>query len=337
MKNLRWLITIIALVGILTVVGCGNKKEANEGKDSGNGGSSAKIQLRVGDFASPMYDHLKVAKLKGFYEEEFGKDNIEVEIVNSTSGPATNEAFAAKKLDIALVGDQPALAGIANGVGSKIIAIGINTEKGNGIVTGANSPITSISELKGKKVGIGIGTAHHQIALNVLATGGLKEEDIQLVNLTGNEAKAALISGDLDAALTGDPALTTWVKEGNAKLLKDAEGFQNSVVFAARDEYLQDHGDIVVRFLKVLDKTSKWIDENEEEAFDLLAKETNATRDILPLFMHNYDRKIHLNEKDIAAITKTYNFVRERDLIRKDLNLDEIIDDTYIKQALGDQ
>jgi ribosome-interacting GTPase 1 len=52
--------------------------------------------------------------------------------------------------------------------------------------------------------------------------------------------------------------------------------------------------------------------------------------------MHNYDRKLHLNEKDIAAITKTYNFVRERNLIRKDLNLDEIIDDTYIKQALGD-
>jgi len=334
MKHARWLITMIVLAGMLTLVGCGSKTAASGGQTGG--GSGEKIVLRVGDFASPMYDHIKIAKLKGFYEEEFAKDNIEVEVINSTNGPATNEAFAAKRLDVAIIGDQPALAGVANGVGSKIIAIAINTEKGNGIVVGANSPITSVSELKGKKIGIGIGTAHHQIALNILSTGGLTEDDIQLVNLTGNEARAAIISGDLDAALVGDPALTTWVHEGDARLLRDGEGFQNSVVIAAREEYLEKHADIVVRFLRVLDRTSKWIDENEEEAFDLLAEETNAKREFLPLYMHNYDRKLHLNEKDIAAITKTYNFVRERNLIRKDLNLDEIIDDTYIKQALGD-
>jgi len=115
------------------------------------------------------------------------------------AGPAVNEAIANGQLDIAFQGDLPSVIGRASGLKTKFL-----------LATGAHSPlylavppgsdITSIKQLKGKKVSIFRGTNNHLAAVKVLTANGLSERDLQILNMDTATTNAALASKDVHAA-----------------------------------------------------------------------------------------------------------------------------------------
>ncbi|WKB36600.1 ABC transporter substrate-binding protein [Terrilactibacillus sp. S3-3] len=69
---------------------------------------------------------------------------------------------------------------------------------GDGIV--AKSGIHSIKDLKGKKVGTEVGTIEHFFLLTALKDAGMSEKDVQLTNMSVEDAGNAFIAQKLDAA-----------------------------------------------------------------------------------------------------------------------------------------
>jgi hypothetical protein len=93
-----------------------------------------------------------VEKHEQLLEKEFGKDDIEINLLDLTSGSKQTEAVAAGSLDICnALGGTSAILAAANGVDLKIISIYSRAPKAFMLVT--KSPdINSIADLKGKKV-----------------------------------------------------------------------------------------------------------------------------------------------------------------------------------------
>jgi NitT/TauT family transport system substrate-binding protein len=73
------------------------------------------------------------------------------------------------------------------------------------MIVGAPS-INSITDLKGKKVGVEMGFVDHLLLLNGLEKAGMTESDVELVNVPTNETPQVLASGQVDAIGAWQPS-----------------------------------------------------------------------------------------------------------------------------------
>jgi len=117
---------------------------------------------------------------------------------------ASMDAFAAGKLDAVGMTNGDAL--VTGATGAKSVMIIMNDySNGNDMIIGKPG-INSIKDLKGKKVGVEIGFVDHLLLLNGLKKNGMKESDVELVNVATNETPQVLASGDVDAIGAWQPS-----------------------------------------------------------------------------------------------------------------------------------
>lgn len=349
---------ILITMLIFGLVGCSRSKETNNSIEAGtetstdtnadnntdasadtSTSSDEKIVLNIADFKTyPTTAHTIIAEYKGFFDEEFTEDNIEVNIYRFINGPAVNEAFASGSIDVGPVGEQPLLTGIANTKAGKIIAIGERARGTFGLFVKGDSEITDITQLKGKKIGIGIGTNAQKIFVQWLVDAGLQESDVELINIpVPADALTSLLAGDIDA--TPNSLLSYWdsYQSGEIKVIKNNEDIPNYVGYEARTEYLEEHQDIVVRYLKVLNRAYEWEKDHIEEAAAIIEEATGLSKEAVVELLPKVDLNLSIQEDDITALNKTYDFLVANDLISSDFNTDDYIDDYYIKEALGEE
>ncbi|GAB3864601.1 hypothetical protein GCM10029963_75270 [Micromonospora andamanensis] len=157
-------------------------------------------KLVVGD-----KEHQKAIEFSG----EAEKFSFEVEWANISGGPQTLEAFRAKALDIGSVADIPPIHSHWTNIPTKIVASKFRQDPLNhpiyrlGVAPGVT--VTTIADIRGKKVAYSPGQAQGALVLRVLHKAGLAKEDVKLVELpsTGDVYATALASHQVDVAPIG--------------------------------------------------------------------------------------------------------------------------------------
>lgn len=337
------LLTLAAIMGV-SLLGCGSggnettTAAAGETSAESTSASSEPLTVTVGDFLGETFLYpVKIANQLGYFEEEFGKDNITIDVQYLGSGAVMVEALTAGELDMSFLGGQPTFSGIANGNETKVISMATVSTSDPVLLVAADSDITDVSQLKGKNLAVNIGTDNHYQMLEMLALGGLTEDDVNVYNLKGNEAYTALVSGEIDCMQSIAPNTDQFLKNGDVRVLCNLEdtGARNNQTLVATEDFIAEHGDIIVRFLKVLDRANQYYLENPEECKDLLAEYCSADRDLMDGYMDNYDCSLHLTDEDKEYMKREYDFMREAGILETEINLDEIYDDSFLVEAFG--
>src|SRR6516164_6626365 len=101
------------------------------------------------------------------------------------------EALSAGAIETGLVGDAPFTFAAASGAPVKAIAAIRQTGEGLAILVPENSPIKSVSDLRGKKIATGRGSIGHQLILAALEKNGWSASDVQITFLAPSDAKIA--------------------------------------------------------------------------------------------------------------------------------------------------
>src|ERR1700744_4240078 len=122
-----------------------------------------------------------------------------VKFADFTSGPPILQALGAGDLDVGGVGNAPPVFAAAGG--SKIDIVGAlrNNTKSAALLVPKGSKITSVSQLKGKKIAVAEGSSGDYHLLQVLTRAGLSPHDVELDYLQPAQALAAFSSGAVDA------------------------------------------------------------------------------------------------------------------------------------------
>jgi sulfonate transport system substrate-binding protein len=137
-----------------------------------------------------------------------------------TSGPPMLEAMASGSVDVGGVGDAPPVFAAAGGEAVEIVgAREVPGGDQDALVVPKGSSITSLAQLKGKKIAYGSGSSGNYNLLTVLAKGGLTTKDVTMVNLQPAEALAAFTSGSVDAWDIWPPYVQQVVAQDGAKVL----------------------------------------------------------------------------------------------------------------------
>lgn len=227
-----------------------------------------------------------VLRQQHILEDAFAADGIKIDwLFFKGAGPAVNEALANGQADFAYFGDLPGIISKASGLDTRLLAaITRNVKLYLGVKPG--SPIRRLEDLKGKRVAIFRGTVQELSLARVLASKGLKETDLRVINLDFNASTAALAAGQIDASW-GFSNLTLLKQKGLAEIVQTTDDLGGvgtlQAVLVGTGKFVKQYPDITRRLLEANRKGADWLrDSHNKQAFlELFARLTGYPKAIL--------------------------------------------------------
>lgn len=193
------------------------------------------------------------------------------------AAPQINEAFASGQVDVAYLGDLGALIGRSAGLDTHAVAVAARGIA-HYLAVPPGSPVHSLSDLKGKTVGLFRGTAAQLSFIGALRTAGMTERDVRIINLDFGAASAALAGKQIDATWGGANVLALRDR-GQAEIplstrtLGGAGDLAGLVVVSGR--LLREHPEWARTVVEVQQQAAAWASqpENRNAYLQLLANQ----------------------------------------------------------------
>jgi sulfonate transport system substrate-binding protein len=223
---------------------------------------------------------LVIARQQATLEKHFASQGIAVKWLEFSSGPPMLEAMNVGSVDYGAVGDAPPI--FAQSAGAAIVyAAGEPITNGQGILVQGNSPIRTIADLKGRRVGFTKGSSAHNVVVQTLEKAGLTYSDITPVYLTPPDAGPAFANGSIDAWAIWDPYFAIGETKQNGRILVNASEITktNSFYIANRD-FAKSHGALLQQIVDVTSSTAAWAESHREEVARSLSAVTGIPLDI---------------------------------------------------------
>lgn len=338
MKKKKLISKLLVTAGLaLALTACGSNNSTDTEATGENGEA---VVIRVANFSyAPWNAAFDVAYQKGYFDEVFAEDNVTIEVSNFENGPAVNEAFLSGSVDIVNgIGDQPIVTALNVGQVDARILSTASIMPNMGIIVGNDTGISSVADLKDKKIAVQIGTSAHKALLYILQDNGVAAEDVELVNLSGSDtAIAALEKKEVEAAFLTGYAFTTAEEKGIGTEIANAQAHPMYTYIEALGSFVDEHPDLVEKFLQATKRGEEFLKENPEEGYqaisDLLGMEVDQVKETTA----PTDYSIQLTDEAVQNLYDTSDFLLSQELIKVSVE-NETIDShvSDIVQKLGE-
>jgi sulfonate transport system substrate-binding protein len=196
--------------------------------------------------------------------------------VLSAGSNKANEGLRAKGLDLGSTAGSAALVARANGTPIKIVDV-YSKPEWTALVVGKNSAISTVADLKGKKVAVTKGTDPYFFLLQSLATAGLSPADVEIINLQHADGKTALERGDVDAWSGLDPFMAQTVQQQGSRLIYRNPEFNSFGVLNVREDFSSAHPEAVQAVVNSYEEARRWAKAHPDELAALLASQAKVT------------------------------------------------------------
>lgn len=263
-------------------------------------------------------------KDKGWLEDELAKDNIEVRWVLSQGSNRALEYLRAGAVQFGSTAGSAALVARANGLPIQSV-YQYSRPEWTALVTTENSDIQSIADLKGKSVAVTRGTDPHIFLLRALADEGLSERDINTVLLQHSDGYNALIRGQVDAWAGLDPHMARAELEANAHLFHRNADLNTYGLLNVREDFLQQHPELVARVLAVYERARNYALENPEELKDILVTTARISPEVAERQLQRTDiQSAVVGDEHRKLLTETGHVLQEIGIIRGRVDVPDI-------------
>ncbi|WP_200936781.1 ABC transporter substrate-binding protein [Leifsonia sp. Root112D2] len=280
LKKTMAVVAVVAAAG-LALSGCASSN------DSGNTGSGAKgLQtVNVGIVQLSIFAPIYIAEAKGYFKDE----GIKLNLQNVKSGQDAIPLASSGKLDVVAAGFAAGMfSAVQTGLDIKVVgSMGVSDdsdEPASALIVSKkehdNGTITSVKDLKGKRIGaLGGGGATSAFYVSMaLKEAGLSNKDVTFVQLSSPDIPTAIKNGSIDGAFVSAPFWSNAVNDGTAvKLWQTPAGTSGTgVIYGGKfvkSKLAQPFFNAMVRASADLQGDKKYSDENMK----IIAKATDQT------------------------------------------------------------
>jgi len=216
---------------------------------------------------------IAVLKAQGALERELAPLGVKLTWHEFASGLPLLEALNLDNVDFSAdVADTVPVFAQAAGAQLTFVAQEAPSPTAQAIVVRTDSPVKTLGDLKGRKVGVAKGSGGHYLLLAALDKAGVSLSDIQVAYLTPADGRAAFEKGAIDAWVIWDPFLSAVQRQSGVRVLADGSGIASyQRYYLASTKFAQARPEVLRVIYAALDKTGKWVKSNPKEAAELLA------------------------------------------------------------------
>ncbi len=273
------------LAGLATLTACGGDDPATEpatdpaDTEAGTDPSAAEEPMTMDDIVVGYIPDsngsilMTVAEQEGLWE----KHGLNVNTQTFTNGPLQIQALGTGDLDFGYIGFGALWLPMSGK--AKVVAIQ-SLGKADRVI--AQPGITSMEDLKGKKVGVPEGTSGDTILSLALEQAGMTVDDIDRIPMDPPTAISAFASGQIDAAGLWYPHVDT-IREQVPDLVEVAESddFPDFAFPACQvaSPDIVDRPEILAKYQAVCKEAFSWAAENKDEIPALISGFLDAPED----------------------------------------------------------
>jgi NitT/TauT family transport system substrate-binding protein len=234
-------------------------------------------------------------------QDLWAKHGLDPDLKVFTNGPIQIQALGAGSLDFGYVG--PGALWLPASGKAKLVAMNALGLSDRVI---AQNGITSMADLKGKKVGVPEGTSGDMLLRLALAKAGMKLSDIEVVRMDPPTVVSAFASKQIDGAGIWYPLVATirkhvpdMVEVAKSDEFYPANSFPSA--FVARNEVVADNPDMVKKFIAVMKDANDYRAADVPRSVDITAKFLGVP--VEPLEIESQNGKF-LTSSELALASK---------------------------------
>lgn len=214
-------VTALTVVCALVMTACGREPVA---------------PMRVGTFPGPTSEPIFLAQHRGWLPPS---DYRLVEFINDGE---VMRAFRNGSIEAAFISLEEVLALAQSGLDPVILFVTAESRGGDAVV--AHPDVTSLPDLRGRRVAVQVNSASAYLLRRALDTAGLTTADLQVVNISPHRHREAFVRRDVDAVVTTEPVRTDVMSAGGVELFSSAAlplEFVGVTIISSR--YLDEHSE----------------------------------------------------------------------------------------------
>jgi sulfonate transport system substrate-binding protein len=298
----------------------------------------------VGDKSSAGGALLTIVQQNKWLEEEFAKDGVKIEWhFFRGAGPAVAEALSARQLDIVSLGDLASVLHRSRGLPTRLIVPG-GRDTHSYLATAPGSTIRSVADLKGRKVAVLKGTAYQRPFDKLLASAGLSEKDIKLINMDWPSSKAAVVAGQIDATFGGSDLFL--LKDKGVEIALSTKGrgpgFTISSGILGTEEFIQGNPQWTQRLARQLVRAAHWAsqDANREALIRLYAGHSGSPEIVYRAELEGENLAARysplIDEDFVANYQGVLDDGLKLGLVRQGFDIPSWFEPRFVQQALKD-
>ncbi|WP_354679200.1 ABC transporter substrate-binding protein [Cupriavidus plantarum] len=297
-----------------------------------SGAASAADTVKIGYWTSGVsLGYGSVLEARDF----LAKRGIKAEFVHFPDVNAPLRALAAGSIDLAFGAPVAGVFGTAaSGVPIRIFAA---TQPADvQFVVPKDSPIQSIAEFKGKKIGMSPAGSSVAVIAGAVLAGNYQIKSSEFSLIGGNESRLAqfLVQKQVDAAALRSVTvaqlgselpvrkLSTFADEWKKLTKSDAVPYIG--VGAARTELIDKQPELVARVIAALRDTLAWGNANRDEVVQILQKKANLPADDAKVYVSHWNdmNRVAFEPADIETLRRQHAVFVESGLVKGDLKDD---------------
>lgn len=202
--------------------------------------------------------------------------------VEFPAGPQMLEALNAGSIDFGSTGAPPPVFGQAAGIDLLYVAAEPAPVSSEAIFVARTSPLRTVADLKGKRVAFQKGSGSHYLLAAALQKAGLNMADIQPIYLAPADARAAFVSGGIDAWVVWDPYFAAAQQAYQVRVLTDYTGLpQANGFYLASRRFATQSPQVLGALLEQVAATGAWANGHPQEVAALLAPQMGLPVEIV--------------------------------------------------------
>jgi sulfonate transport system substrate-binding protein len=249
------------------------------------------------------------------------------------------EALAAGAIDLRGSAAAPLIFALSSGAQIKAVAV-LHLEgrrDQDAILVLPNSPIHTVAELRGKRIGTNKGSVGHHLVLAALQQAGIPFDAVTIQFLLPADAKAALEGGAVDAWSTWDPYVSIAEVQDHLRPIVDGTGLpmtdgvivSSSASIAAKRTQLQD-------FLRRLAHAQSWARQHPDAYAKIYSAQTGLSLEVTQLMVRhlNYDY-VPIEDADVQGHQQVADLYLRAGVIRQAVDMRNAFDRSVFAPLAG--
>jgi ABC-type nitrate/sulfonate/bicarbonate transport system substrate-binding protein len=255
--------------------------------------------VRVGTTKNEVNALIPIALHQGY----FASHGLDVTVQIYPSGKEALEGMLNGEVDVATASEYAFADSVLDGKNIRMIAV-INRSSVEYLVGRPDMGVRKISDLKGKKVGVPMGSRPEFALGRFLYLNGFDPPEVTLVDVGVDQSVKALVSGKVEAVVTWQPYIEQIEDHMSDRTVAwSVQGGQpsyNGLVCAA--EWTVAQPDLITSFLKSLVHAETYVLRKPEAVKNIIANELDYSEAYLSSVWPDHEFSVSLDESLITAM-----------------------------------
>ena len=273
--------------------------------------------------------------IQPFFYDKFVPDGTRVKVFSFTNPADQKTALLAGNLDIC--GTTLAHAVHSASLGQPVVVVAALCNKCSAFVTGVDSAVSTVADLRGKKIGYVPGTMHEILLRESLVRNGLSpDRDVKLTRVDFFDMGLALARGGIDAFVSGEPFPTLAVEKGYGRIMSypyygESVGTINAGMLVTR-KTIEENPGLVLKMVRAHARSTRYL-KGDNRAWLKKASAFGTPMNVLEAAADNMELAWAMDKTFIRQTRVLGERMQALGLIKKQPDYDRLFDWSFVNQV----